>query len=254
MTDHRRTFDLLGIEPPVSEASVRQLDELERHRGITLPASVREWYVRDGAVARLSGHRNEDHASPIAELGQPLTHAEGAPFDAVAHGLLPVLVENQAVCTWAVCLDGTEDPPVVVAVDGQLADWRPHAETFSAFVYGRLWDHAVALARPHMITAPLPSLMPGVLAALREAFDEEPMTEGFPGDVQHRFGGADRSILIWAERNGPSDWMLTADTPEALEALVQAVAPLVTLDEHACGNSAESEALLGRLRAERLRR
>src|SRR3954469_12149127 len=95
---HQATFSLLGTKPQTSKPAFKALAEREQLLGITLPASLREFYSLKGASALLEQNSNQDPAVPIEELG---SHEE------VAHGVLKIQVENQGVVAWYVRLDGS---------------------------------------------------------------------------------------------------------------------------------------------------
>jgi hypothetical protein len=156
---HQATFDLLGTKPRVSKRALRLIERREAALGITLPASLREWYSLQGAEAILLEHSNDDRPVPLAELG---TAHE------VRHGVLKFQDENQGVAAWYVRLDGSDDPPVDVESELYRGDspetededdpdplawagWRPSASHFSAYIYshvlayrGRREDQAIA--------------------------------------------------------------------------------------------------------------
>ncbi len=74
---------------------------LGQRLGIRLPASVREWYSYRNALPVLAAHSNEDSPIPVQEI---------AVLETAAGRLIPIRRENQGVCTWAILLDGSEDP------------------------------------------------------------------------------------------------------------------------------------------------
>ena len=111
LNHHQATFDLIGKTPQVSRAAIKALEKRERLLGITLPASMTEFYSLKGACEILTQYSNQDPAVPIEELGDP---------EALAHGLLKIQDENQGVAAWYVRLDGSDDPPVEV---DQESDW-----------------------------------------------------------------------------------------------------------------------------------
>jgi hypothetical protein len=147
---HAKTFDLLGIEPSVSPSAVDLLEQVEERIGCRLPASVREWYELRGACRLLLEHSNDDPAVDISDLGQPEGDSRGAgPHDLIADDLLLFRWENQGVCAWAIRLDGSDDPPVVVDVDTQFRTWTRCADSFSQHVYSWVWDYASVMGTSH---------------------------------------------------------------------------------------------------------
>ena len=115
---HRATFELLGTEPRTSIAAIGRLERTEHACGIRLPPSVREWYSNDDALPILAAHSNDDPPIPLREFS--LT-------ESTVGRLIPIRHENQGVCTWAILLDGSDDPPVLVEVDSDGTAWQPVA-------------------------------------------------------------------------------------------------------------------------------
>ena len=173
---------------------------------------------------------------PVRGLGRPFSDwylkrpARAKPDrldDFVRAGLLVVMHENQGVCTWAVKLDGTDDPPVVVEVDSidsaaspSEARWEPCADSFSTFMYCRAWDHGHCLAGISVTaSANDRPLAPGDLSLLQSHFSEGPRTHGHPGVTNYRFFTRNSAILIWDGedhelRGGQADWWLMATSDE----------------------------------------
>jgi hypothetical protein len=238
---HAATFERIGKQPSRSRRALDLLKRRERQCGVGFPAAVREWYLAGGT--RLGSHigcgKTADEMVALGELGRPLANwsAMGT-ADLVAAGLLVVMHENQGVCTWAVKLDGSEDPPVVVEVDSSARAsrlsairWQRCAASFSTFMYCRAWDHGHALDRISLaLFAQDEPLARRDVAFLRAHFTEGPRTFGHPGIVNHRFFTDDSAILIWGGKH-QSDWHLMASSEEALLRLVRAVSGCGTLTE-----------------------
>jgi hypothetical protein len=211
---HRKTFDLLGQEPAVSERAVELLAAAEQRCGKALPAAVREWYSIRGSKGILATYSNQDLPVGVEELGAPTAAAQGPSPELLSEGYLVIMCENQGVCWWAVRLDGSEDPPVVVAVHPSPAPtWEPCAETFSSFVYTLVWDWQ-GWDWP-WLNAQDQELTPRDFEFLRERFVELPTTYGWPGRRNYRFSRADQRVLIWSAE-GQADWKLRACSPESL--------------------------------------
>src|SRR5258706_593941 len=103
MSCHSATFQLLGFEPQNSGAAEAAVRQVEMRLAISLPKSVRDWYGRQDAVRILADHSNADPPIPMKDF---------ALLDWQSHQLLPFRNENQGVCTWAIDLNGSDDPPV----------------------------------------------------------------------------------------------------------------------------------------------
>jgi hypothetical protein len=252
---HSKTFQLLGIEPRRSAFAVEALARVKNKIGRTLPASVREWYELENACSLLLEHSNDDQPVDIAEFGGPQrdTHG-GRPHDLLANNLLVFRCENQGVCAWAIQLDGSADPPVVVDFDTQFKSWIRCAPSFSQHIYAWMWDYGVSLARLRsddlLIQAQNRPLSMEALSFLNNQFEAELVTHGWPGHTQYRFFMGDQRILIWADRN-QADWHLAAEDEASLERLVSLVSPVDALAEALWSHTAEGEALLTRIRGSR---
>jgi len=93
-------------------------------------------------VEILATHSNCDHPTPLDRLGEieQVWHKADS-RDSAPKSYLPTMTENQGVCRWAIELDGSDDPPVVVEVDSTSGvSWQHCADTFSTFVYTQVWD------------------------------------------------------------------------------------------------------------------
>jgi hypothetical protein len=109
---------------------------VENKIGRTLPALVREWYELEDACRLLLEHSNDDLPVDISEFGDPVRDAHGGgPHNLLPNDLMVFKWENQGVCTWAIRLDGSDDPPVVVDVDTQFKSWIECAPSFRVEEY-----------------------------------------------------------------------------------------------------------------------
>lgn len=212
-TFHTATFRLLASEPQFSLSALSQVEEAERKLGFRLPASVREWYSNEEAIDILVKYSNQDPPIPLAKF---------AVTERNAHRLLPFKHENQGVCTWAIELDGSDNPPVYVDVDSHGAQWDMQAPTFSAYIYACVWDYAFVLDQRALVQAQNAPLSPEAVDQLRACFSQQPATWGWPGSTQHRFAGTDHAILIWAA-DDQADWFVGARDAKSLEAALRAV-------------------------------
>jgi hypothetical protein len=183
--------------------------------------------------------------------------------DFVRAGLLVVMIENQGVCTWAVKLDGSDDPAVVVEVDSRRSGatpsevrWEPCAVSFSTFMYCRAWDEGCSLTdKPDklvMAFAQDKALAPGDLEFLQSHFSEGPRTHGHPRATNYRFFTGNSAILIWDqgdyERGGAADWWLAASSDEALLDVLHKVWHCGSLRETLYANDPHSQAVLDQLK------
>jgi hypothetical protein len=251
LTYHAKTFELLGLRPRVSPAAVDLLDKVEHRIGRPLPPSLREWYELDGAIDLLLQHSNDDPPVDIADFGKPLRDENGgAAHDLLAHKLLAFRRENQGVCDWAVQLEGSDEPPVVVTFDTQLITWIPCAASFSQHVYACMWDYAASLGRlvsdDLLIMAQNQPLTQEALRFLQSHFQAELVTHGWPGETQYRFFNGDQRILIGADK-GQADWFLAAESEEALGQLATLLSPLDGLASTLWSSTKKREVLVQRI-------
>lgn len=252
---HAATLALIGREPVFSAEAQMTLDQMELRFGLKLPPSVREWYSLINAVATLAKYSNHDAPVQLADLGGMQSYHDletriSGEFDVLATGYLPILVENQAVCTWAIDLTTeAEDPPVVLAGYDVMPTtiWLPCADTFSRFVYTRVWDakgmYLSRFLQTSIATMPVTSSILDYL--------EQQLTRGtsnlFMPEVQaHRFGRSSQGMLLLESVEGDLqprtsrfaphwnphfDCHIWADTAEEMEALLDIVSECPVLSE-----------------------
>lgn len=203
-THHLETIAHLGLNPrDPSDEVMEALDELEQECGRPIPAAVRQWYALEDGLENRNLYFGA-HLIPLIELGVPyLTYSpegEERRLDLVAQGRLLVMGGEDANCLFAVDLDGTNDPPVLVtgldiAPSTPEIPWYPHAGAFSAFILSHCWVNAwIDRTGCHMLSLyQLPGDQPlstDDLVALRNRFAEGPRTTNDPcGVMTSRFNG-----------------------------------------------------------------
>ena len=239
MSYHAATFRLLDSAPRTSAAAKAVVHDAEKRLGLSLPSSVREWYGCEDALAILAKHSNED---------PPIAVPDFAVVEWQSRRLLPIRHENQGVCTWAIMLDGSEDPPVLVDVDSRGKDWRRSASTFSSYVYSCVWDYRRVFGQPAFVQAQNCSLSREALDGLIATHSEEMQTYGWPGSTQHRFSKGTAAILIWSS-TGQADWFIASPDAATLESAVRAVCHLDDVGDYLCANSPIGEAVLDEIRS-----
>jgi hypothetical protein len=244
---HPKSFDLLKAKPKICKENLECLDRIERMRNFRFPEAFKEWYSLEGAVALLK--HGGMHPYPIEVLVSPQELGNSGQVDYAALGLLPFLYEEQGVCHWALQLDGSQDPPVLVEVDSEPEYiWQTCSPNFSTFVYCAIWEQIGE--SESWIQAQDVELKREDLNFLRQTFVEEPSTFGWPGENNYRFSRADQKILIWA-RKGSSDWCLSAKTSESLRQLVETVYRCGNLAKTMYGKSDIEDTLLRKTRQKR---
>lgn len=219
---HGDALHLLDRTPRFSRSASDELNSRERELGITFPESFREWYSLERAVSLIQSGR-DDSVLATSELGLPFKDwYGGGPKDFVAENLLLFMQENQGVCNWAIRLNGTPDPPVVVEVDtAPCAVWLRCADTFSTFVWCQIWD--LAPARSISVSAQVTELSRSDFRFLKAQFVERPKTYGWPGKVNYRFEAGESRILIWDGEDRGVDWMVWSRTAKQLQAVLKEI-------------------------------
>jgi hypothetical protein len=228
---HGDAVRLLPRIPEFSKSAAKLVQQRELQMRVCFPDSVREWYSLEGAAQILAQYSNDDLAVDIEDLGETFDDwYGGGPRDFLADKLLLFMHENQGVSNWAIRLDGSEDPPVVVEVDtAPNAIWLTCADRFSTFVCCQIWDH---LRLGMRVSAQEIELSERDLRFLESNFHRLHTTYGWPGRVNYRFESRNASILIWDGKDRGVDWFLSAPTASELEDLLGTV--------WRCGNLAES--------------
>ncbi len=246
---HARTLDLLPRRPTVSKAAAESIAHVERRIAMPLPTSLREWYSYKNACEILETYSNDDPPVALNELGRPHTDWEsGGTRDLVAEGLLVIRHENQGVCRWAARLDGSDDPPVVVAYDSALRGWQRCADRFSDYVYSCVWDYTFVFGRELLIQAQNGPLTEAALRELRSQFGVELTTYGWPGHTQYRFEKDDRHLLIWVQ-DDQADWWLAADAERSVAEAMDLVWRLDQVGDAFWSNTDDGQAVVDRMRS-----
>jgi hypothetical protein len=238
---HLATFELLGTHPRPSALALGELEATEQHLGMRLPPSLREWYSYDSALPILSEHSNADPPIPVQEFSVT---------QSTAGRLIPIRWENQGVCTWAILLDGSDDPPVLVDVDSDGTAWQPLATKFSTYVYTCVWDYHAVLRRPALVQAQNGPLSPQAHHALGALFDERPRTFGWPQSAQYRFDGGPHGILIWSTADQMADWFVGAADATSLESALRLIWDLDGVGDSFYDSSGIAKVTLAKLKAD----
>jgi len=212
-TYHRQTFHLLGAEPERTRAAESSVEDVETRLGLKLPESVRDWYCRDDAIEILAKHSNNDPPIPIEEFSITERHSLR---------LIPFRNENQGVCTWAIALDGSQDPPVYVDVDSGGKNWQLLTSAFSEYVFSCVWDYRMIFFQPALVQAQNQPLTRSTVEALKHGFRQQVETRGWPGSTQFRFQSDRGAILIWAS-DDQADWFIASPDADTLEATLRSV-------------------------------
>lgn len=245
---HRAAIEMLPAPPVFSPKNADTIAEREKQLRRVLPASVREWYSLDRSIDLLREYSNCDSPIDLDQLGAPAEDWYGSgPRDFLKDDLLWIMTENQGVCNWAVQLDGTDDPPVMVEVDSAPNEnWCKLASSFSEFIYCQIWDHPQDVAQ---CGAQESDLAATDLELLQRHFKSGPTTSAWPGSINRRFTSADGRILIWFAEDHGADWFLYANSAEQMERLIRSVWKCGNLASTLYGNDEAAERALARVRA-----
>ena len=210
---HERSYRLLGTTLIDDAASVERLTGVQTRLGVSMPPSVAEWYRRGDAISILRKHSNDDPPIDVSDF-ETITWQSRL--------LLPIRYENQGVCTWAIHIDGSDDPPVLVDVDTDGEQPNPFADTFSEYVYSGIWDYNRVFDRPALVQAQNRPLSSEAVATLQRTHVQEVSTYGWPGSMQYRFDASNNAILIWSNTD-QADWFAAASSANALKDLLQSI-------------------------------
>ncbi len=214
---HGDAIRLLGIHAEVDPKSVALIQSTETRLGVRLPDSVREWYSLMDSVGTLEQWSGPGMAILLGRFSESPQAAIVRPHE-VAHSLLPVLLENQGVCRWAVALDGTPDPPVYVEVqDSRDPGWALHAEEFSSFLLALFWDFREGKFH---YSAQETSLSDTDFCRLEKSLALGPPTYRWPARQNWRFRRSDAYLSLWHSEGEQTDWMIHGTSePPLLELL-----------------------------------
>jgi len=240
---HQKTFELLNLQPRFSQEAGLRLESLKTEKGFAVPASISEWYSLENAIEILSQHSNDDHFIKVEDFGK-LSYANE---DLLAEGLLLFMIENQAVCEWAIKLNNSDDPPVF-ARDVDAKKWGLCAETFSTFVWTLAFDWSHFRQKgSYLLYANAEPIEESEISELQILFQEEPRTYVFPGKVTYRFSRQDKRIHIW-QNPGQADWNISANSSQSLFELVQKIWNLSDLKDSLFAVDDFGEIVLNRLK------
>jgi len=241
---HQKTFELLNLQPRFSQGAYLKLENLKTEKDIIIPASILEWYSLENAIELLSQHSNDDYFVKVEDFGKPSYTNE----DLAAEGFLLFMIENQAVCEWAVKLNNSDDPPVF-ARDVDVKKWELCAEKFSTFVWTLAFDWSrFRQMGSYLLYANAEPIKESEISELQNLFQEEPRTYVFPGKVTYRFSQQDKRIHIW-QNPGQADWNISANSSQSLFELVQKIWHLSDLKDSLFAVDDFGEIILKRLKS-----
>lgn len=249
---HERTFRHLGLEPAASPESEAVLKELESRHSFKFPASVREWFVLEGAVKILNDCSFSDQLVPLRDLGPAREHYR----DDVAHPFhdyqkQPVMhftYENQGVCAWGVWLNGADDPPVGVQGSLRKQGWLPAADSFSDFILHRAMEFGgnypfFVCAQPAVSDSSWKQFLPTIL-------EQGPSTYSYPGESNHVFSSNEFGLVLFVDDDGSIEWNVFANGVDVLERTLRDFIARGFFKPSDAWGHRETEVLLRKLKAE----
>ena len=211
---HEQALELAGQKLEMSPSAEARVRSLETELGRRVPLSLRQLVVSNLWPALLAQFSNCDEPIEVEAMSRPPWRKRS--LDAPV--ILPFMVENQGVCTWAVRLDGSDDPEVLVEVDsGDPPEWQTAAPSFSAWLNCQVRDHL--LLERALFTAQAEPLEPATLSELEQTFSCGPKTYGWPTPVVHRFSSSLGSILLWAGDDQCDWWIAPSSLSQARDLL-----------------------------------
>ena len=172
----------------------------------------------------------------------------GGPHDRMSQGLIPIRYENQGVAVWAVRVDGSDDPPVVVDVDTQLREWRPCGASFSQYIYTCVWDYRMVQFKDAFARTDNIPFDESQLDFLRVTFNQGPTTSGWPRDHTDRFYSGAQALFFRAD--DMADWFLGANNEQELESLIGTVGHLESLKDYLYSHTDAGNRVLARIKAD----
>ncbi len=131
---HQQIFNILQITPYISISKKETLEQKELALNIIIPEAIKEWYSIVGSEEILLTYSNDDLPVSLTDL------------DINEQDMIDIIYENQAVCKWAVMLNGNNDPPVMITSTSKCSaksteNWNELFHSFSNFIYTRITNY-----------------------------------------------------------------------------------------------------------------
>ncbi len=215
-----KIFRAAGVEPLTLDATRKEVSALEQRLARKIPRRFREFILCTNSSDFLYENSNHDRSIALSNLGEPIYGWEN--YDPVEEDqLLPFMIENQGVCTWAVGLDGSDDPVVFIEVDsGSPPKWQRMAETFTSWLKCQVEDKI--LLESAVVAAQAPPLTDDNLKLLQRNFEAGDETFAWPASRNYRFTNKQCRLLLWAGEDQCDWWISPApgvDLSSALDEL-----------------------------------
>jgi hypothetical protein len=254
---HLHTFrHLLHKKPQFLEAEWAKLEAFEREFNFKLPASVKEWYSIEHATDILRKYDPyPEHIwlgidQPPSVLGptnliyKPIDDNNRSALEYGAQALLIFRLGTQGVGSWAFCLDGSDDPIVLLELDEMPVEWKVDSayegKSFSDWVLDEIveWrrdrnglrlDRVVVGMESAEITAwkedyngwaleSFSDASPADFDVLRRHFLEDGLITTKGGYPVYRFFAPGKQLLV-----ADGLWWMSADDEQGLYEIAQAI-------------------------------
>jgi hypothetical protein len=230
-----------GAEPVESAEAHLLIADLERQIGGRLPGAFRQLLSLANGEELLGRFSRCDDPIPFGKLGRGNPVRWGS-YDPLKHNILPFMIENQGVCTWALPLDEHDDPPVLIEVDTRgTPEWHRLADSFSTWLECQVWDWAADASTA--FAAQAPGLEEADLAWIRSRFKEGHITYAWPGEKNYRFSNARAKLLLWS-LEGACDWFISPLPGVALSEVLDELRGISGLMDAIYGVDEEHDAFL----------
>lgn len=232
------TFDLYQREPQISEPNIQLLDAFETRSGVTLPASMREWYSLDIGLPMLYVD-DSWWATSLSKLGSSDWPGDTNHKQLLALNILPFISEQQSD-DCCIRLDQGDDPPVYwlhesrkssasELLDVSLIENSPR---FSDFVFCYLWDWLVSYQSIYGFSIHTIPSVPVLRYKPEYRLSLDHISHQFKEIAQQLFGkkrfyNQSQRFSIWSDTfsdksyDGSGGGEFYADSPEALCDLIQ---------------------------------
>ena len=219
-------FKSAGWKFAITAASEAAVRAVESRVGKVLPGSFRHFLSADRATEFLRENSNSDVPIQRSKVGCPLDRWDE--YDPLRENLLPFMLENQAVCAWAVELKG-DDPQVFVEVDsGSPPKWQLAATAFTVWLRCQVEDKL--LMNSAALGAQGPALDDTTIWFLRGIFREGDTTFSWPGKTNHRFVNRLSRLLLWSGEK-QCDWWVSLQPGATIESVLGQFDNVVSLHE-----------------------
>ena len=227
---HIEALNLIGHVPSISEQALTELNELKNIIDF-IPESMYEFYSLKNSIELIS---YQDCLFSIPRIIRNIDRF-------LKNDMLIFMTENQSVVDWAIRLDGSDDPEVLVGDKNKIEEkdkWIVYIDSFTNFIFTQIFDWKYIFGTPYVLQA---GYKPSTddLTFLMQEFNSGPRTYGWPGDINYRFYNELGGIIIHGNW-----WWLGASNGVKLKKLTKLVWNCGGLKDELWGNTEQSIAIL----------